>query len=136
MLIGHLCIIFVCYCCSVALFGKMSIQVFPILKSACLLFLLLVVGVVEVLYVFCILIPYQTYDLQILSLSLWVTFPICVCVCVCVYDYASSFATPRTVARQEISVHGCSRQEYWSGLPVPPLGYLPDPRIKSVSLMY
>ena len=27
-----------------------------------------------------------------------------------------------------------SRQEYWSGLPFPPTGYLPDPWIKSASL--
>ena len=26
------------------------------------------------------------------------------------------------------------RQEYWSGLPFPPSGYLPDPRIKAASL--
>ena len=29
---------------------------------------------------------------------------------------------------------GFSRQEYWSGLPFPPLGDLPDPGIKPVSL--
>ena len=28
-----------------------------------------------------------------------------------------------------------SRQEYWSGLPCPPLGNLPDPGIKPLSLM-
>ena len=33
------------------------------------------------------------------------------------------------------SVHWFSRQEHWSGLPCPPLGYLPEPRIKPVSLM-
>ena len=31
------------------------------------------------------------------------------------------------------SVHG-SRQEYWSGLPCPPPGDLPDPGIETVSL--
>ena len=30
---------------------------------------------------------------------------------------------------------GFSRQEYWSGLPLPPLGDLPDPGIEPVSLM-
>jgi len=30
---------------------------------------------------------------------------------------------------------GFSRQEYWSGLPYPPPGDLPDPEIKPVSLM-
>ena len=29
---------------------------------------------------------------------------------------------------------GFSRQEYWCGLPWPPLGDLPDPGIKSTSL--
>ena len=28
------------------------------------------------------------------------------------------------------SVHGTFSQEYWSGLPIPSPGYLPDPRIK------
>ena len=32
------------------------------------------------------------------------------------------------------SVHGLSRQEYWSGLPCPPPEDLPDPGIKPVSL--
>jgi len=30
---------------------------------------------------------------------------------------------------------GFSRQEYWSGLPCPPLGDLPDPGIEFASLM-
>ena len=30
---------------------------------------------------------------------------------------------------------GFSRQEYWSGLPCPPPGDLPDPEIEPVSLM-
>ena len=31
---------------------------------------------------------------------------------------------------------GFSRQEYWSGLPCPPPGDLPDPGIKPASLMF
>ena len=31
------------------------------------------------------------------------------------------------------SVHGISRQEYWSGLPFPPPGYLPEPGIEPTS---
>ena len=31
------------------------------------------------------------------------------------------------------SVHGISQQEYWSGLPFPPLGDLPDPGIEPAS---
>ena len=40
------------------------------------------------------------------------------------------FATPWTVAHQAPPSMGFSRQEYWSGLPFPSLGYLPDPGIE------
>ena len=40
------------------------------------------------------------------------------------------FATPWTVARQAPLSMGFSRQEYWSGLPCPPPGDLPDPGIE------
>ena len=40
-----------------------------------------------------------------------------------------------TVARQAPLSMGFSRQEYWSGLPFPPPGDLPDPGIKPESLM-
>ena len=40
------------------------------------------------------------------------------------------FATPCTVAHQVPLFMGFSRQEYWSGLPCPPPGDLPDPGIK------
>ena len=40
------------------------------------------------------------------------------------------FTTPWTVAHQASPSMGFSRQEYWSGLPFPSLGDLPDPRIK------
>ena len=39
-------------------------------------------------------------------------------------------ATPRTAARQAPLSMGFSRQEYWSGLPCPPPGDLPDPGIE------
>ena len=42
--------------------------------------------------------------------------------------------TPWTVALQAPLSMGFSRQEYWSGLPCPPLGDLPDPGIKPISL--
>ena len=38
---------------------------------------------------------------------------------------AQLFVTPCTVAQAFLSV-GFSRQEYWSGLPLPPSGVLPD----------
>ena len=40
------------------------------------------------------------------------------------------FVTPRAVAYQASLSMGFSRQEYWSGLPFPPLGDLPDPGIE------
>ena len=40
------------------------------------------------------------------------------------------FATPWTIAYQAPLSMGFSRQEYWSGLPFPSPGDLPDPGIK------
>ena len=40
------------------------------------------------------------------------------------------FATPWTVAHQASLSMGFSRQEYWSGLPFPSPGDLPDPGIE------
>jgi len=45
------------------------------------------------------------------------------------------FATPWTVDDQTPLSMGFSRQEYWSGLPCPPPGDLPDPGIEPASLM-
>ena len=44
-----------------------------------------------------------------------------------------TLATPWTVACQAPLSVGFPRQEYWSGLPFPPPGDLPDPGIKSAS---
>ena len=41
------------------------------------------------------------------------------------------FATPWIVAHQAPLSMGLFRQEYWSGLPFPPPGDLPDPGIKA-----
>ena len=41
-----------------------------------------------------------------------------------------TLATPWTVARQAPLSMGFFRQEYWSGLPFPFPGNLPDPRIE------
>ena len=40
------------------------------------------------------------------------------------------YATPWTVAHQAPLFMGFSRQEYWSGLPFPSPGDLPDPEIE------
>ena len=44
------------------------------------------------------------------------------------------FATPWTIACQATLYTGFSRQEYWSGLPFPSPGYLPDPGTEPTSL--
>ena len=51
----------------------------------------------------------------------------------CVLSRVRLFATPWTVALQAPLSMGFSRQEYWSGLPFPSPGYLPDPGIEPVS---
>ena len=43
--------------------------------------------------------------------------------------------TPWTVAHQTPLFIGFSRQEYWSGLPCPSLGDIPDPGIKPSTLV-
>ena len=43
------------------------------------------------------------------------------------------FATPWTVAYQASQSMGFSRQEYWSGVPFPSPGDLPDPGIEPLS---
>ena len=43
------------------------------------------------------------------------------------------FVTPWTAARQAPPSMGFSRQEYWSGLPFPPPGDLPNPGIEPES---
>ena len=48
-----------------------------------------------------------------------------VCVCVCAQSYPT-LETLWTIARQAPLSLGFSRQEYWSGLPFPSLGDLPD----------
>ena len=46
------------------------------------------------------------------------------------------FATPWTVAHQATLSMEFSRQEYWSGLPFPTPGDLPDPEIKLMSFAF
>ena len=47
----------------------------------------------------------------------------------------SDSATPQTVAHQAHLSMVFSRQEYWSGLPCPSPGDLPNPEIEPVSLV-
>ena len=52
------------------------------------------------------------------------------CVCVCALGCVWCFATPRTAAHQAPLSMGFPRREYWSGLPFPSPGSLPNPGIK------
>ena len=64
-----------------------------------------------------------------------------VCVCVCVHAHTGMhmlspvqlFVNPWTVAHQAPLSMEFFRQEYWSWLPFPTLGDLPDPGIKLTS---
>ena len=52
---------------------------------------------------------------------------------VCVCSVMPDSATPWTVACQTPLSLEFSRQEHWSGLPLPPPGDLPDPGIEPAS---
>ena len=65
--------------------------------------------------------PLQIYDLQMFHLME---------VKVKSLSRVQLFATPWTVAYQAPLSMGFSRQEYWSGLPFPSPGDLPDPGIE------
>ena len=55
-------------------------------------------------------------------------------VCVCLLlSHVQLFAMPWTVAHQAPLSMGFSRQEYWSGLPFPSPGDLPNPWIEPMS---
>ena len=48
-------------------------------------------------------------------------------------SHVQLFATPWTIAHQAHLSMEFSRQEYWSGLPFPPPGDLPDPGVEPTS---
>ena len=56
------------------------------------------------------------------------------CCLLCCFSCAQLCVILQTAARQAPLSLGFSRQEYWSGLPCPPPGDLPDPGIEPVSL--
>ena len=57
--------------------------------------------------------------------------------CVCeLLSHVRLFVTPWTVAHQAPLSMESSRQEYWSGLPCPPPGDLPDPGIELMSSVF
>ena len=54
--------------------------------------------------------------------------------CVLSHSAISNSQRPHGICQASLSV-GFSRQEYWSGLPFPPPGDLPDPGIEPMSFM-
>ena len=52
-----------------------------------------------------------------------------------ILSHVRLFFTPWTAAHQAPLSMGCSRQEYWSGLPCSPPGDLPNPGIKPITFM-
>ena len=63
----------------------------------------------------------------------WMNVFVCVCV-LCMISPVLLFSTPWTVAHQAPLSMEFPSQEYWSGLPFPPPGGLPDPGMEPVSL--
>ena len=66
----------------------------------------------------------------------WGVFRLYMCVCVCVCHFSRvpwTVVTPWIVAHQAPLSMGFSRRGFWSGLPCPPPGNLPDPEIKPTS---
>ena len=61
--------------------------------------------------------------------------PVCVCLYVCAQSlsHVRLFVTPQTIACQAPLSMGFSQQEYWSGLPFPLPGALPNPQIVPTS---
>ena len=55
--------------------------------------------------------------------------------CVSCSVVSDSFVIPGTVSRQALLSLAFFRQEYWSRLPFPSLGDLPDPGMEATSLM-
>ena len=74
----------------------------------------------------------------------WLRLRMCVCVCVCVcaracvgtqlLSHVRLFVTPWTITCQAPLSMEFSRQEYWSGLPFPSPGDLPNPKMEPASL--
>ena len=75
------------------------------------------------------------FPFHLMRFFLWVTPCLrekLLCVLNC-FSCVRVFATPWTLARQASLSMEFFRQEYWSGLPCPPLGDLPNPEIKARS---
>ena len=70
----------------------------------------------------------KTLTLQVITLGVWGSISHCV-----MLSHVRLFATLWMVARQVPLSMEFSRQEYWSGLPFPTPGDLPNPGIEPMS---
>ena len=66
---------------------------------------------------------------------------VCVCVCVCVRTRARAQSCPILCDPMDCNPSGplsmeFPRQEYWSGLPFPPPGDLPNPEVSTLSPVF
>ena len=69
-----------------------------------------------------------------LSLILSILLEFCLCVHAKLLSHIQLFVSPGAVAHQAPLSVGFARQEYWSGLPCPPPGDLPNLGTEPVSL--
>ena len=67
-------------------------------------------------------------------MPLYICLSLSVCVFICVLSRGLSLCDPMDGVPPGSSVHGFSRQEYWSGLPFPTPGGLPNPGVEPESL--
>ena len=74
----------------------------------------------------------STFFLNSVCISV-ISTAVCVCVCVLVTHSYLTVCYPMDYSSPGSSVHGILRPEYWSGLPCPSPGHLPNPEIESVS---
>ena len=65
--------------------------------------------------------------------SMYIHVCVCVCVCVCA-QLCPTLYDPMNYSQDPQSME-VSRQQYWSGLPFPPPGDLPDPETKPTFLL-
>ena len=81
----------------------------------------------------------RTNKRHFISISIYLSISISICLFIymlavgLVTNSCLTLVTPQTVARQAPLPMGFSRQGYWSGLPFPAPGDLPDPGIKPES---
>ena len=116
------------YCLWIQFYPTDQVPVLTFLLLFLLFFLIIIIILFVCLFSFCyqaksiILIEKEIYLKTTIGLLFLHTFSI--------IQLCSTLCDPIDCSLPESSVHGFSRQEYWSGLPWPSPGDLPDPEIK------